>query len=466
MQNSQVPDKPTGQGIPLTPAETAKKLSGKHIREGESLVLKAWDKSNDFIHHAPPHSLMLMLMAAALVVFFFWASFSKIDQQVHGQGSIVPSGQAKVIQHLEGGIVTSIMIEEGQQVEAEQPLFRVSNQQAESDASELSLQVVSTKLQIRRLEAERDGLNSPDFSGLTGGPSEAIDNELQLFTARTQNYKDNLNILQDQVHQKQLKLEDLQNQFTNLSAELKVATQEYEINERLREAGAISETRYLQSKSMRQDFMTRTGIVEKTIPVTQAELNEVKNRIAELQQKHQSDVLDDLKKANLALAQVEERIKTPDDKIRRTTVLSPIRGIVNKIYITTVGGVVRPGDKLVEIVPLDDKLIVEARITTKDRGLIWQGLPALVKISAYDFSIYGGLKGTVTEISPDTLQDEHGNPYYRVRVSLPKSKIADNMPLFPGMTADVNILSTKVTIMQYLLRPMWKMKENALREAM
>jgi adhesin transport system membrane fusion protein len=177
-------------------------------------------------------------------------------------------------------------------------------------------------------------------------------------------------------------------------------------------------------------------------------------------------VLDDLRKAQLSLSQVEERIKTPDDKIRRTTVTSPIRGIVNKLYITTVGGVVKPGDRLVEIVPLDDKLIVEARVSTKDRGLIWQGLPALVKISAYDYALYGGIKGVVTEISPDTLVDDRGTPYYRVRVSLDKNKIGTNMPLFPGMTADVDILSGKITVMQYLLRPIWNVQQNALREAM
>jgi HlyD family type I secretion membrane fusion protein len=185
-----------------------------------------------------------------------------------------------------------------------------------------------------------------------------------------------------------------------------------------------------------------------------------------LQQKHQGEILDDLRKAELSLSQIDERIKTPEDKIRRTTVTSPIRGIINKLYITTVNGVVKPGDKLVEIVPMDDKLIIEAHISTKDRGLIWQGLPALVKISAYDYALYGGIKGKLIEISPDTLIDERGTPYYRVRVSLEKNSIADNMPLFPGMTADVDILSGKITIMQYLLRPIWNIKENALREAM
>jgi HlyD family type I secretion membrane fusion protein len=393
--------------------------------------------------------------------------FSTIDQQVRGQGSIVPSGQAKVIQHLEGGIVTSIMVEEGQSVEADQPLFRISNQQAESDSRELQLQEAAIKLQIRRLEAERDGKQNLDFTGLTDdAPPGAIENETQLFEAHKQNYQDNLEILKDQINQKKLKLEDLSTQLDNLSNELKVVTEQLAINERLRDAGAISETRYLQSKSAKQDVTTRAGIIEKSIPVTKAELNEAINRTKELEEKHQGEVLDDLRKAQLTLGQTQERIKTPDDKVRRTTVTSPIRGVVNKLYITTVNGVVKPGDKLVEIVPLDDKLIVEAKVSTKDRGLIWQGLPALVKISAYDFALYGGVRGRITEISPDTLVDEHGVPYYRVRVSLDKNMINKKMPLFPGMTADVDILSGKITIMQYLLRPIWEIQQNALREAM
>jgi adhesin transport system membrane fusion protein len=419
-----------------------------------------------FIAESPTHRKLLMLMVATLLAFWIWASFAKIDQQVRGQGSIVPSGQAKLIQHLEGGIVTAILIQEGEKVDVDQPLFRISNQQAESDSKELLLEAASAQLQIRRLEAERDG-KVPDFSDLEAkAVPGAIDNEMSLFHAREQNFKDNMNILQDQVHQKELKLEDMKTQLGNLQNELNVATQQLHINEQLREAGAVSESRYLQSKSAAEDFTTRAGIVEKSIPVTQAEMNEAQNRVKELTQKHRSEVLDDLRKAEIGLGQVNERVKTPEDKIERSTVKSPIRGIVNKLYITTVNGVVKPGDKLVEIVPLDESLIVEAKVSTKDRGLIWQGLPALVKISAYDYAIYGGIHGKVTEISPDSLVDEHGIPYYRVRISLETNQIGENMPIFPGMTADVNILSGKVTIMQYLLRPLWAVRENALREAM
>lgn len=413
-----------------------------------------------------PHRLTLMLLTGCVVAFVLWSSLSHIEQQVSGYGSIVPSGQVKTVQHLEGGIITSILVAENQTVEAGQPLFNIRNQQAESDTQELQLQLQSVRLQIRRLEAERDDKPAPDFSDLAkdSRPRE-VENELQLFNARSQNYRDNMSILENQVRQRELKLDDQQNQLTNLQAELRVALEQYQINDRLRAAGAISETRYLQSKSAVQDFKTRAGSIEKSIPVTRVELTEAVNRMNELKQKHQSEVLDDLRKANLSLAQLEERVKTPEDKIRRTVVTSPIRGVINRVYMTTVGGVVKPGDRLVEIIPIDEKLMVEARIPTKDRGLIWEGLPALVKISAYDYALYGGIHGQLTEISPDTLSDERGNPYYRVRIQLSENKLGGKMQLFPGMTADVNILSGRITIMQYLLRPIWKISENALREA-
>ncbi len=412
------------------------------------------------------HRLVLYAMVGCLAAFWLWAEFSTIDLQVRGQGSIVPSGQAKVIQHLEGGVVSNIMVAEGQQVESGQPLFQISNQQAESDSNELRLQSVAQSLQIVRLQAELADKAAPDFGSLAEqATSAALENERQLFQSRMRDYHSGLNVLEEQANQKQFKLDDLKTQYDNITQELHVARDQHAINEKLRQAGAISETRYLQSKSAMQETTTRLGQVEKSMPVVQAELAEVRRRINEAQEKHRSDVLEDLKKAQLALSQLQERSKTPADKIRRTTVTSPIRGVVNRLYINTLGGVVKPGDKLAEIIPLDDKLIVEGRVPTKDRGLIWNGLPALVKISAYDYAIYGGIDGKLVDISADTLADERGVPYYRVRVALARNNMGEHMPLFPGMTAEVNILSGKTSIWNALMRPLWRMRENALREA-
>jgi HlyD family type I secretion membrane fusion protein len=417
-----------------------------------------------------PKRPVLWLTAISLVAFWGWAATFSIEQQVRGLGEIIPSGQNKVIQHLEGGIVQKIEVIEGAEVQAGDPLFQVSNALATAAAGELEAQAAAARLRIARLESELVNAPTPDFSTLAAtAPENLIVSEAQLFRARMSGFTESLNILEQQLRQKQLKLEEMKTQAKNLRAEMDVAQKQFDINKKLLAAGAVSESKFLDSKSAVQNFITRIGQVEKSIPVSAAEANEAERRIGELKEKRRGEILDDLNKSKLALKQLQERSTAPADQLKRTTVTSPIRGIVKKIHINTVDGVVKPGDKLAEITPLDDTLIVEARITTRDRGLVWSGLPAIVKISAYDYSIYGGLDGRVTEISPDTLMDEKGAPYYRVRVSLDK-ETAGNMrkfpgPLVPGMTAEVNILSSKITIWQYLMRPVWRISENALREA-
>ena len=414
---------------------------------------------------------MLWVTAASLLLIWLWSATFSIEQQVRGQGEIIPSGQNKVIQHLEGGIVEKIDVREGQEVMAGDALFQISNAQAQSAAGELQAQTIAARLRIQRLEAELNDLPAPDFSAvLSTAPEGAINSEVQLFTSRVASFKQSINILEQQRRQKEFRLDEMRAQVRNLRAEMDVTQKQFEINKKLLAAGAVSESKFLDSKSAVQNFVTRIDQVENSIPVTAAEISEAERRISELKEKRRGEILDEMSKSKLILKQLQERSTAPADQLKRTIVTSPIRGIVKKLYITTVDGVVRPGDKLAEITPLDDQLLVEARITTRDRGLVWAGLPAMVKISAYDFSIYGGIKGTVTDISPDALTDEKGAPYYRLRVSLNKDNAEGGTqkfpgPLFPGMTAEVNVLSSKITIWQYLMRPVWRISENALREA-
>ena len=423
------------------------------------------------INRLKPRRPMLWTMAGTVFLFWLWAVTFSLEQQVRGMGEIIPSGQNKVIQHLEGGIVQGIEVREGQEVQAGDALFQISNAQAQSTAGELRAQTISSQLRILRLDAELKGLETPDFSTVAKDASQSmIDSEMLLFRSRVSNFNEGIQILEQQRRQKQLRLEELNTQVKNLRSEMAVTQQQLDINKKLLAAGAISETKFLDTKSAVQNFITRIGQIEKSIPVTASEADESARRINELKEKQRSEILDDLNKSRLVLKQLQERSMAPADQLKRSIVTSPIRGVVKRIFVNTVDGVVRPGDKLAEITPLDESLIVEARINTKDRGLVWAGLPAMVKISAYDFSIYGGLKGLVSDISPDALTDEKGAPYYRVRVSLSKDDLEGIKkkfpgPLFPGMTAEVNILSSKITIWQYLMRPVWKISENALREA-
>ena len=415
----------------------------------------------------PGHRKVLWLMTACMVCFGLWAALSRIDQQVRGEGSIVPSGQAKIIQHLEGGIVTRIFVTEGQQVEQGEALFQISDTQAESDSSELHVQELATQLQVRRLEAGIAGQDRRRFQRPAGRyPAGERRQRAPAVPVAHARFREGINVLQSQVLQKQLKVDELKNQQENLAAELKVARDQYEINEKLLGDGAISQTKYLQSKIGHAGFRhpPRVGATDDPGYRSRASGDPQAHRRIEGQapQRHNRRPAQGAPGAEPARG-TQQDAGRQDQAQDGDLAHSRHRQQAVHHHGRRRG---EAGDKLAEIIPLDEKLIVEARVTTKDRGLIWDGLPAMVKISAYDYSQHGGVRGTLKEISADTLQDEHNVPYYRVRIELEKNQLGKNMPLFPGMTADVNILSGKITIWQYLMRPIWKVQDNALREAM
>lgn len=409
---------------------------------------------------------LLWLIAAFLLCFFAWAGLSEIDQQVRASGRIIPSGQAKLIQHLEGGIVDKILVKEGQRVQQGDPLFQVRNQSASSELEGSRIALQALEIRLKRLQAELD--EKEEFSLETESSSEGLQeiakNEVLLFKSRLQAFKEKVAVFKERENQKSLKLDELKAQLGNLQAERKIAQDQHAINEKLKRSGAISESRYLDSKSRVSDFNTRIGSIEKMIPVTQAELDEVKNQTGELTERLKTEILDEMNKVELDRQKLQEKMKADRDQVDRTALSAPVTGLVNKIYINTLGGVVKPGAVLAEIIPLEDNLIVEARMQTKDRGLVWNGLPASVKISAYDSAVYGTIKGTITEISADSLTDDSGAVFYRVKITLDQDSVKGFEPIYPGMSVEANILSGKTSILRAILKPLLRLQQNALRE--
>ena len=402
-----------------------------------------------------------------MVILFIALSYSyKIDQHVRSQGRIIPAGQTKIVQHLEGGIVSDILVNEGQRINKGDILLQVSNQQARSDLAEQQISLEALKIRILRLQAEYNGDKTfnipPDIENTNN--QNIIKNEKRLFTSRRQSLIEKLSVFLEQINQKELKLDDLKAQLSNLNAEKKVSSDQLAINERLKRSNAISESRYLESKSKVKSFNTRISQVKKNIPVIQAELQEILKKIKSEKENYKTEILNEKGKVELALQQMTERLKTRHDEVNRTAIISPVNGIVNKLYVNTVGGVVQPGGDLVEIIPLDENLIVEARLSTKDRGKVWIGLPVLVKITAYDYAIHGGIDGRIIDISADSFRDERGIQFYRTRIKLERNSISKNKPLYPGMTVEANIISGQTTILHALLKPFWRIKQNALRE--
>jgi adhesin transport system membrane fusion protein len=406
---------------------------------------------------------VFFLAMLSFILFLVWASQSEVDQYVRGQGRVMTPGNNKNIQHYEGGILTDILVREGQHVSRGDVLFMVTNQSAESDLEETYVRINALQLRMARLNAERMLKDTISFPGdIAQKMPSLVTNELALFQSNKRQRGDQINGLEEKANQKKLKLIDLQTQFEDLTKEMNIAQKQFRINQRLLKSGAVSETRYLDSKSKVSNFNTRLSSIRQKIPITEAELKEFEANIQETMRKNEGEVLDEISNVKVEIQQLEERIKTQFDKVKRTAILSPDDGEIVTVYYNTIGGTIRSGDVIAELAPSDKELIVEARISTSDRGKLWVGLAANIKITAYDYSIYGSLEGRVEAISGDSLLDENGRSYYRVRISLSEQQIRENMPIRAGMQTEVNVLTGKKKVMDIILNPLKRNFDNAL----
>lgn len=407
----------------------------------------------------------LHLAVLCIVVFFVWASIAEVDQHVRGMGRIVPAGKMRAIQHLEGGIVQEILVKEGERVEQGQVLFQLANKRAETELEELKIAQKALELRAQRLMAEREGREEIDFDGHYSDEfSGIIESEKQLFESRRSAYMEKEAGLKKRMQQKYLKLDDLETNIKNLKEELVIAKEQLEIKKRLRNKEAISRSQYLETESRVKSFNTKISQVEKEIPIIKTELSEIANFLEEEKQNRFSEITDELNDVKIDMKKFAERISNYKDAVKRTAVRSPIKGVVNRLGINTLGGVIQAGETLAEIIPLEEVLIVEGRISTDNRGKIWPGLDVIAKITAYDYTIYGGIKGKLTYISADSFIDNSGAEYYQVRVVLDKITIGEDKPVFPGMSVDMNIIAGKISVLHAILRPLWNTRENALRE--
>lgn len=413
----------------------------------------------------PVLAKMTNMAAITLVVFIVWSSIAEIDEAVKGSGRTISSGENKIIQHLEGGIVAEILMQEGQMVDEKQILFRIENSTNGATLKENTIRLKSLKAAIIRLNAEIEG-HEPQFSAaMKQEAPSVIDNENRLFVSRNQQRLESLRILSDQINQKERTLIEQNSKVINLKRELQTAVEQYGISSSLKKSGAASTNNLLDAKAKVDRFRTELSTITQTIPVTEAELNEAKGRLEEARARQKNELLEELQKATVESQQLMERLKADEDKMKRTDVLSPVKGIVNRLYIHTIGGTVRPGENLAEITPFDDNIIVEAKIAPEHRAKIWVAQPVKVKITAYEYAKYGSMAGNITDISADSFVEENAKtPFYRVKIALDRKGISADKKIMPGMMTEVNILTGKRTIMDYLLRPLIDIKEDAFKE--
>lgn len=412
-----------------------------------------------------PSGRLLRALGFATVAFLIWATAFQLDAVTRASGRVVPSVQNQVVQHLEGGIVSEILVREGQRVKKGDLLMRVSNSFDHADASNAQTDVVSKQLMLARLEAE--AREAPDF---TPSPEMAklaphiAESEAALFIARRNQLRQELSVIQSQANGHRSELASIEARLKSLRAEEQIMRERLQLLEGALAADAASRQEVLDRRAALEQLRTRISDAITAMPQIRAQAQEAESRAASTRAKFLAEVEQAASELRVDLEKAKQGLTAFNDRSDRNEVRAPLDGIINKILVQTVGGVVRGGDPLIEIVPIDQHIVIEARLRPQDRADVWPGQAAKVKISAYDYATHGTLDGRVLEISADALQDQKGETYFRVRLSADGQSFGADKPVTPGMTADVDILSGRRTILAYLIAPVQSASANALRE--
>jgi membrane fusion protein, adhesin transport system len=411
--------------------------------------------------------LLLVAITAFFVLFFAWASWATLDEVTRGEGRVIPSSQVQVVQNLEGGIVSEIPVREGEVVEEGQVLLRIDNVEAASDLRENRKRYLALLGALARLRAEVEEGDVTFAPLVLKHAPEVVRNEQDLFDARREALESELAILHSQAIQRKQELAELESHLAQLKRSYALAQEELEITEPLAAKRLVARVDLLRLRREVNDLKGELETTRLEIDRIKAASREAERRIEEKSLTFRAEAQRELNVVQAEADALEEQIAADADRVERTDVRSPVRGTIKQLLVNTVGGVIQPGEDLVEIVPLEDTLLVEAKVRPADIAFLHPGQPATVKVTAYDFSIYGGLDAVVEQISADTITDERGERFYRIRVRTTDStldKAGTALPIIPGMTTQVDILTGEKTVMDYLLKPILRARHNALRE--
>lgn len=417
----------------------------------------------------PPLATTLFLLTIALLVAAFggWSAFAHIDEVAVGTGKIIPASQIQVIQNLEGGIVADLMVKEGDVVEEGQILLRVDGTGFQSELRQNRAKQMALEGSIARLTAEIEGNELAFPAAIMAERPDIADRERALYTSRLSELEAALEGARQQAEQRRQEVNSLQSREQSLARSLSFVKQELTMSLELAEKGYRSKLEVLKLQRQYTDLEGQLNSTKIAIPQAEAALSEAQRKIEERRLNHRSQALGEMATQRAELASITEALKAQQDRVTRREVRSPVHGIVKQLKVHTVGGVVQPGADLLEIVPVDDQLLVEARVSPTDIAFIRPGQKATVKLTAYDYSIYGGLDAELEHISADSLLTERGEPYYLIRVRTRENHIGKNdkkMTVIPGMVASVDIVTGEKTILQYLMKPLLKTTQRALRE--
>ncbi|SPJ33971.1 HlyD family type I secretion periplasmic adaptor subunit [Kushneria phyllosphaerae] len=429
--------------------------------------------------------ILLWVLLAVLAAFIGWAALAHVEIVTRGTGQVVPSTRLQTIQNLEGGIVSELYVRQGDIVEPGQKLARIDPTRASSDLAERESTLAGLQSAIAQYHAELSSVaidaeadswqdqviitsQPPEFNeAFMADNTRLADTSAEGYRERIGGLRTQLAQSRDQIAQRNQELNELRARAGSLSRSYQLASQQLAITTPLVQEGVVSRVDLLEQQRQVNDLRGELESARLSIPAKQSELQEAISRRRDVAAQFRVRSADALTEARSRMESQQQGRASLQDRLDRTLVTSPVQGSVRTINVNTIGGVIEPGASLMEIVPIEDQLQIDVRIPPRDIGFIHPGLPATVKLSAYDFTIYGGLKGVVKRISPDTVQDEKGNSFYEVTVVTDQNHLGSDssaMMIIPGMQASVDVITGDQTILQYLLKPILRAQQGALRE--
>ena len=407
---------------------------------------------------------LLYSIAIIVVVLLVWSSFAEIDEVTRGDGRVIPSKQIQIVQSQDGGMVTEILVSEGDVVNVGQLMIRLDQTRFSSSLRENQTELQALEAKAERLRAVAEGHEFIPTPELIEKVPQIVTQEMALFISSKARLANEKEIASQQLLQRKEELAEANAHKKQVARSLVLASRELQVTRPMVSSGAVSEVELLrlerevnQLSGENDQVGAQTARVESSIVEAEGKLQEVElNFISEVREELTQTItrMNGLTQSGLGLS----------DRVNQTAVRSPVRGTIKQLFFNTIGGVVLPGKEIVEIVPLDDTLLLEARIQPKDIAFLTAKQKAMVKFTAYDFLIFGGLEGVVEQIGADTVMDEQGNPFYTVKVRTHESSLGDDMPIIPGMVVEVDILTGKKSILSYMLKPILRAKKNALTE--
>ncbi|MFP4455968.1 MAG: HlyD family type I secretion periplasmic adaptor subunit, partial [Desulfonatronovibrio sp.] len=409
-----------------------------------------------------------LVLGLFCVLFVIWASVGRLDIVSRAQGQVVPSTRVRTVQHLEGGIVREILIREGQVVSAGQPLIVLEQIVSDAFFEEVQSRIISLRLDLARLEALSQDMDEPDFPDeLKQSHPQLVARSRSHFMALKDSYVSNIFSQQELIRQREHQVREIMTRRKNARENLELLQEQIALSQELLEENLT--TRYKHLSYLREEAALKSRIEEDgaALEAARAALSEARANLNKIRTAHLKDIQNQLKKTRQELEEIQQRQRRHADSLDRTVLRSPVEGVVKTLHVSTVGGVIRSGMDVVEIVPAGDKLVIEAMLPVGDIGYVQEDQAATVRLASRESVIFGKLEGRVIHVAPDTTVTPEGGAYYAVRIQTEKDRFENNgmeYRLYPGMIMQVAIHTGSRTVLQYILDPLMGTMSGVLQE--